>query len=615
MKRSIQTSAALGQDRNGAATSLPSAERSRQGSLATPKGTVEAPGNGHLRFAALIRVSTEQQKETGESLRTQTADLKAAVVQLGGEIVEWYGGQEHATPGHEKKELNRLLQNSQKQPKPFDAFIVAHPDRWSRDNSASRDGLEVFRQQGIRFYVGTTEYDLFNPEHDLFLGMSAVIGQYLARNQMSKSMKNRIKRAERGIPAAGKLPFGRTFKWHDEETRENGHWEIDPEKQRVIQDCAKRYLAGEAIKDLATEYRMNAANLHKVLNHVSGTKWQIEFKSKPLNIHEVVEMDIPALLDKDTIAAIRAKADANRTFTHGHIKYEYVFSRMISCAHCGYAMTGQANHNGRRYYRHVHTERDKLCPGPARKMWIPADEIEDNAMRHLFEAFGNPAAVAKAIEDATPNDTRIREAQDRLASLNEDLTKLERSRQRILDLVVKGTISQTSADSQLQKLKEREQKLGGEAAKFTAELAHIPSPDSVKNAGMMIAGQFRRYTNAKAIATKQLANSVFEEMSNAEKRKLCQMVFSGTTPDGKRMGIWISWSNEGKAWRYEIHGQLLSQMIDGQVCWPWGPRSKEMFGFGSPSMQEDLVAKSASHSPGTIPLSLRCAGPIPQPWE
>ena len=62
-----------------------------------------------LRFAGVIRVSTEKQEKTGESLRTQKTEIKEAVKAAGGKVVEWYGGQEHATPGWEKKEIDRLL--------------------------------------------------------------------------------------------------------------------------------------------------------------------------------------------------------------------------------------------------------------------------------------------------------------------------------------------------------------------------------------------------------------------------------------------------------------------------------------------------------------------------
>src|SRR5262245_57171738 len=133
-----------------------------------------------LRFAALVRVSTESQERYGESLRTQRDQNTKNVALLGGNIVAWYGGQEHATPGWEKKELDRLIADAGKNK--FDAVIVAHADRWSRDNEKAEEGVKAFKAAKVRFFVSVTEYDLYNPEHRLFLGMSAVIGQFQAAN-------------------------------------------------------------------------------------------------------------------------------------------------------------------------------------------------------------------------------------------------------------------------------------------------------------------------------------------------------------------------------------------------------------------------------------------------
>ena len=82
-------------------------------------------------------------------------EIKQAVEQRGGKIVAWHGGQEHATPGYEKKEIDRLLADALKQPKSFDAVIVAHADRWSLgDNTKSQHGLKVFEANKILVLCG-----------------------------------------------------------------------------------------------------------------------------------------------------------------------------------------------------------------------------------------------------------------------------------------------------------------------------------------------------------------------------------------------------------------------------------------------------------------------------
>jgi hypothetical protein len=106
-----------------------------------------------LRFGVLIRVSSERQEKKGESLSTQRASNARDVDRLGGTVAGWYGGQEHATPSWEKREVDRLIRDARRGL--FDAVMVAYADRWSRDNKKSKEGLEVFREHGVRFLYST----------------------------------------------------------------------------------------------------------------------------------------------------------------------------------------------------------------------------------------------------------------------------------------------------------------------------------------------------------------------------------------------------------------------------------------------------------------------------
>ncbi len=77
-----------------------------------------------LRFAPIIRVSTEEQEKKGESLKSQKTQIIQYVTSLGGIIPDdcWqYSGQESAT----KKERilwNKILEDSGKDK--FDAVIM-----------------------------------------------------------------------------------------------------------------------------------------------------------------------------------------------------------------------------------------------------------------------------------------------------------------------------------------------------------------------------------------------------------------------------------------------------------------------------------------------------------
>ena len=324
------------------------------------------------------------QIETMECIAAEGGDIERSAEALNGKVVAWYGGQEHATPGYEKKELDRLLHDTPRDK--FDGVIVAYADRWSRDNSKSREGLKVFKDHGIRFFVGTSEYDLFNPEHRLMLGMSAEFGEFQASQQKKKSLLSRIERAEKGWPACGKLPFGRTF---DDQTKK---WGIIKAKQKMMRDVAKRYLAGESLGNLAKEYGVNHTSLHKTLMHRCGTEWIQGFHSNELNIHKEVPTTIPALLPPATIRACLQRAERNKTFERGKDKHKYLLGRVVYCDHCGYSMSSQTNHNGSRYYRH----RSGIeCAKQGNKAWVNADDLEAVVFRHLFDCFGNPKATGR----------------------------------------------------------------------------------------------------------------------------------------------------------------------------------------------------------------------------
>lgn len=514
-----------------------------------------------LRVAALIRVSTERQEKEGESLRTQRSDLLADAALLGGTVVCSYGGQEHATEGFEKREIDRLLADAARGV--FDAVIVHHADRWSRQNEQSQNGLRVLRDNGVRFFIRTDEQDLFDENDRLYLGMSAVIGEYHALRQAKASMQNRINRAKRAIPTCGKLPFGRTF------TEKDG-WGIDAEKKATIEGAAHRYLSGDSLPVIARDLRMNHSNLHKILTKRCGTTWEQRFVSKRLNIDETVCTSIPPLLEEDVIRKILARVEGNKTYYHGHKKNRYLFGRVIFCAHCGYAMCGQTNRQEHQYYRHLHTERERVCTGPAGKSWVPARQLETMVMRQLFEACGNPRAVQRAIEEATPNLERLKELRAREQRIKGSLARCNASTHNLVRKIAAGKLSDEESDEVLAELRDEKARLETELGGVEAQIGGTPTPEAVKAAAQRIATAFRALdgrvlTSAKIVAQKRMAVTRFDLMTWEDQRALVEQVFNGKFygSDGqpKRMGIYIEWLPEqaGKRalWRYTLHGHFV----------------------------------------------------------
>lgn len=520
-----------------------------------------------LRFAVLVRVSTEKQEEQGESLRKQRTDVTNNVSQLGGEIVEWYGGHEHATPGYETKEVDRLLADAQKKNRRFDFVMVHHADRWSRDNVKSSTGLDTLLEAGIQyFYVLGDKHDLYDPTDRLRLAFHAVIGQYFAHNQTKKSLEAKIHRAQRGIPSVGKRPYGRVYV--KGENGEKGKWSIDKEKEALVKDAARRYLKGESLSAIAQEYGVNHSALHRTLMHRCGSDWELEFKSKKLNIHEKVTITIPPLLDAKTIKDLRRKAAANKTYTHGSIKNHYLLGRMIFCGHCGYAMFGQTNRNGAAYYRHSRQQQSrKKCN--CGTCWIRTEVIEDNVLRLLFDTFGNKIAIQKAIDAATPDLEERKELEAQRTRLMEAKDKQTAGRKRLLKMIDNGLISEEEGNAQIAESNKRGADIDAKLRTIDAKTADGPSADAKREVAEKVAEQFKPLSNTKRFA---LANRPFGKMTGEQKRELVHTVFGDKLLDGKRAGVYIKWHSGEKpkrngwrdpdlqkTWSFSVRGVLVNE--------------------------------------------------------
>ena len=488
-----------------------------------------------LRFAPIVRVSTEKQEKQGESLTTQKAQIIQYVGLLHGTIPDhcWqYSGQEHATPDQERKRLEKLLSDSDKGI--FDAVIVCDASRWSRDNLKSKEGLKILRKNNIRFFVSTMEYNLDNPEHSFYLGISAEIGEFQARQGSLKSITNRINKARRGVPASGLLPYGRTF----DKTTET--WGIDPDKKHIIEQCAERYLKGESFKTIALSYNMDYTNLHTILTKFCGTDWHCRFRYE--NIDESVTIQIPRLLEEDVIEAIHNKALSKRTYDYKTVKNTYLLSRMVFCKHCEFRMTGFTSASGRRYYRHARFDRLD-CKKPK---FVYASELENSVLIHLVSTLGDVERINNAIKQATPDISKIEGFMKEKEELSNELKKITAQKNNIVEKVSNGLLTDSDIQSSMSKLNLRNKSVVDRLHSIESELANIPSQERVNS--------LTKLGIAVLADISKDPKSIFKK-SYKWKKNLIEHAFNG-----KGLGVYVE--EDGKGWKFEIRGTLESTILN-----------------------------------------------------
>jgi len=492
-----------------------------------------------LTFAPLIRVSTERQAKQGESLRTQRKQIENAIMSMGGKISRWYAGQEHATPAQERQILEQLIGNVPE--KKFDAIIVADISRWSRDNGKSKQYLEIIKENKIRFFVLNREYDLFDPENAFILSLGVEIAEFFAREQLYKSVQNRIERAKRGIPTCGKLPYGRYF------DKEKSQWIVNEDLKTKIEQAAADYLNnGGNFEKLGKKYGMNGSNLHKILTKRSGDKWEQRFQVKCLNIDETVLTTIPRLLPEDMISQIKMKCQAHKTYEHGVYKYRYLLSRIIFDKGSGHALTGTPNANGRRYYRTY-----KKCE---QSYMINADELENVVTDAVFQALGCDELLNEAIFHASNNE-QDNEMQKKVIELKNELKKIEKEIKKMADLISSfDEFSYPTFNAEFsQKMKDLEVKKSDirfQIETLENKIRTIPNKSEIsemKKVWLDLTFQVQMSALHSGL--------LLSELPFLERQKIMSMLFGGKDENGKRYGIYISKKGKGN-YSFEAYGKL-----------------------------------------------------------
>ena len=495
------------------------------------------------RFAALVRVSTPgQSKDRKTSFEVQKDYIKDCVEILEGIIPDdcWYIGDEHATPNHERKILDGLLDDCTKNK--FDCVIVNDASRWSRNITKHEEATRTFVKHDIQFYSGIQPIDLTDENLEVTLQLQVVLNQYLAKVQKGKSIKGKIKQAElHGMPS-GKPPFGRRY------DKKSGEWTIIEEEAEKIRTAARRYLAGEGTAKIAASLGMNHPNLWKILTKRSGTTWPVEFHPKdlPKKFHKTVQITVPRLLDDETIAAIIARAKTQRTY-HGKNRHDYLLSGFIRCARCGYAMFAQINHGAIRYYRHP---RGRVRPC-TQKRWTPADMVENAVLLHLLRTLGDVELMEKAVEDATPNKAKRAQLVAERTQLEKEIQKIEAAKARVMDFGDDGTYTKDEVAQRLQKHRGREPEIQSRLSCIESELAADPDPAAVRRWSKLASGILA------SIAKDPSLQKWFTKKPFASKRKLVERAFAGQGRDGTPLGVYVdSTDDPAHPWTLDLRAGL-----------------------------------------------------------
>ena len=385
-----------------------------------------------LKFAALCRVSSEEQAEKGESLNVQKKMILTAVNQMGGTVAKWYSGQEHSTPGHEREILDAMLADGSANI--FDALIITELNRLGRDMQKLPGVLEHLRKNNVRLFIKSEEQCLSDPYKVMVLNILGAVAEGHAIEGVQKSIYSKIERAKRGWRMVGSPPHGRRLaNPNADKSKENAIWEVIPEAKERVQWLWHLYVEkGYGYWKIQKLTGTNKDQVRRLLLIASGNKYiqHINYRE----IQETIEYEIPPLLSDRKIQQVREVAKTHRQFKHS--KNTYPLSSHVRCLVCGQKLSASTCNGGIRIYSHGTEGRMDDCIKTIR-----ADDLEKAVFSLLGQILHSKEALEQSVKNVTVNyQGQLDELLNQSEILNKRKQKLETSKSNLIDAIAGGIV-------------------------------------------------------------------------------------------------------------------------------------------------------------------------------
>jgi hypothetical protein len=416
--------------------------------------------------------------------------------------------------------------------------------------------LKKLRENKIRFFTTFQEFNLYDPQVLVYLGICATLHEYQSALSTKKSILSKISRAKQGHYCCGTLPHGRTW------NKETKTWGVNKDVKKRVEHWAKLYLEeGYSFKRLAEYAGKSICKVYDILVRYPGSEWVINFKSDRFNIHETVTIPIPELLSKETIERIKRKAGERLKWDHRTPKHEYLLGRLIFDKPSGKALTGgggQGAREGERWYR-------KYLRCGSSIYAIKAGLIEDAVIDAVFEMFRDEDILYDAIyKEEFISKKKITELQDQLVDFKSKLDSVDRKISNSVKAV--ADFDGNGFDSFIDNLKLRIKPLEDERKAILAQISStenrlscIPTKKEILSQVSQIQEQlFNRQTQSY-----YSSGHTFRDLPFEEKRKILSMLFGGVDEQGKKYGVYINYLESAKRkpkFNFEVYGRV------GKIC-------------------------------------------------
>jgi len=477
-----------------------------------------------MKTIILARVSTQEQKEAGNSLPAQQARMRGYIDRVPRlELDKEFIFDESAYKEH-RKEFDKVIDYVSGF-KEVVALCCDKVDRLTRDFLVGLPDLERLRRDGkieLHFPSDNLVLHRDSPATDLFhFNIAVSLAQYYS-NAISDNTKRAFETKRRNGEWAGKPRIG-----YINIDLENGKKDIvpDPERGHLIQKLFELYSTGSYSITLLWEkmtkmglrgldgQKLARSNIELILQDTfyygiaySKKHGQYPHRYQPLITKELFDKCQEVRASRRRMPSKLASATDN-----------FIFKGLLPCKKCGclYTPEMKIKKSGLKFIYYSCTNSKHIC----KRVYVPEKTLLDPIQR-VFEKFRKiPREVQKRLvsELRALNDGEAEFHNREIERIRAEYDRAQKRVDALLEMRLDKSITSDDYDKKLQELKDKQYRLNVELDEYT-KADH----------------EYHVYVNTVINLSRRIAD-IFESSEPMEKRAILGFILQNPTVSGKKL--------------------------------------------------------------------------------
>jgi len=423
-----------------------------------------------MKAIILARVSTEEQKDAGNSLPAQIERLRTYCKRKGYEIVRTFSFDESAYKT-KRDEFDRIIEyleaNKEKIAVCFDKV-----DRLSRNVFDKRVSLlyekAVADQIELHFVSdGQVINSAMSAVQKFQFGMSLGLAKYYS-DAISDNVKRAYEQKRRAGEWTGRAPIG--YKNITDPITGKRDIAFDMDKEAFVRKIFELYATGNySIKTIGKEIT-KAGLKSKVGKQLSGSMIEHILKN-PFYYGEMLCNGViyphkyQPLISRDIFDRCKGILEGWNKKPFQYAAKPYIFRGLLRCAKCGCSMSPETA-KGKFVYYSCTNARKEICD---KKIYVP----EKTLLKPIYAVLGAFGRITQDVIDEVveglkkSKDAKMEYHNKLLNSLRTEYDAIQTSIDRMLNLFIAGSITKDIYDKKLLEFKDRQERINIEVEEHT----------------------------------------------------------------------------------------------------------------------------------------------------